>query len=346
MRVVIVGASGNVGSALLRRLADEPVVTSLVGVAHRVPRSDGSSTVVPPFGAAEWVRCDLTDPAEVVAAALQEAFAGADAVVHLAWAIQPSHSRGRLRQINVEGTRRVATAARGAGVGHLVVASSVGAYAAAAGDHPRTEDWSTDGIPTSDYSRDKVAVERFLDAFEEQAPEVVVSRVRSALVFQQEAASEIARYFLGQPATAAVRRLDPFPVLPWPTGLTLQAVHADDLAEAYAAILVGRHPGAFNVAAPDVLTGQDVADVVSAGRLREVSPRLARAAVAAGWRLRAVPVGEGWLDLALGVPVLDSSRARELLRWSPSVTGRAALRELVDGIRARRGTQSPPLLPA
>ncbi|MEK8227599.1 NAD-dependent epimerase/dehydratase family protein [Oerskovia sp. M15] len=76
MRVVIVGASGNVGSALLRRLAGDPVVTSVVGVASRVPRADGSSTVVPPFDAAEWVRCDLTDPEEVVASRLASAFVG------------------------------------------------------------------------------------------------------------------------------------------------------------------------------------------------------------------------------------------------------------------------------
>ncbi len=45
MRVVVVGASGNVGTAVLRRLAEEPVVTSVVAVARRVPRADGSSTV-------------------------------------------------------------------------------------------------------------------------------------------------------------------------------------------------------------------------------------------------------------------------------------------------------------
>ena len=123
MRVVIVGASGNVGSALLRRFASDPVVTSVVGVASRVPRADGSSTVVPPFDAAEWVRCDLRDPHDVVASRLASAFVGADTVIHLAWAIDPAHDRDELARVNVEGTRRVATAAARAGVGHLVVAS-------------------------------------------------------------------------------------------------------------------------------------------------------------------------------------------------------------------------------
>jgi len=39
MRVVVVGATGNIGSSLVRALLDEPAVDSVVGVARRSPSS-------------------------------------------------------------------------------------------------------------------------------------------------------------------------------------------------------------------------------------------------------------------------------------------------------------------
>ncbi|MGW6229657.1 NAD-dependent epimerase/dehydratase family protein [Cellulosimicrobium cellulans] len=346
MRVVVVGASGNVGTAVLRRLAAEPVVTSLVAVARRVPRADGSSTVRAPHDAATWRYADVAAPD--ADERLDAAFAGADVVVHLAWAIQPSHDRKRLRRVNVEGTRRVVEAAQRAGVAHLVAASSVGAYSPApyagdARDTPVNEGWPVEGIPGSSYSEDKAAVESLLDDVDRHSG-IVVSRVRSALVFQRDAASEITRYFLGPIGTRVLRRA-PLPTVPLPDGLRLQVVHAEDVAEAYARIVVGRHPGPFNVAHPTVLTPQDVADVVADGSLRTVPYGTARTAVAAAWRARLVPVGEGWLDMAMRVPVLDTSLAGELLRWHPAHGAKDTLAELVDGIRDGAGTSTPPLLP-
>ncbi|MBD7951345.1 NAD-dependent epimerase/dehydratase family protein [Oerskovia rustica] len=346
MRVVVVGASGNVGSALLRRLAGDPVVTSVVGVASRVPRADGSSTVVPPFDTAEWARCDLTDPEEVVASRLAGAFVGADAVVHLAWAIDPAHDREELARVNVEGTRRVAAAAARAGVGHLVVASCASACSPAFDDTPRDEYWPTAGIAGSVSSAQKAEVEEILDRFSAEHPGVVVTRVRAPFTFQRDAASEVSRLFFGRLLPAPLRRKGHLPTLVWPRGMRLQVVHADDLADAYREILVGRHPGTFNVAAPGVLTGPDVAAIVSQGRLREVSPGSLRRMVALAWAARLVPLDPGWFDVALAVPVLDTSRARRLLRWAPVHDARATVTEVVGGLVEGAGTQSPPLLPS
>lgn len=345
MRVVIVGASGNVGSALLRRLVDDPVVTSVGGVASRVPRADGSSTVVPPFDAAEWVRCDLTDPEDVVASRLAGAFVGADTVVHLAWALDPAHDRDELARVNVEGTRRVATAAARAGVGHLVVASCASAYSPAFDDVPRDEHWPTAGVAGSVSSAQKVEVEEFLDRFDEQHPGVVVTRVRAPFTFQRDAASEVSRLFFGRLLPAPLRRKGHLPTLVWPRGMRLQVVHADDLADAYREIVVGRHAGAFNVAAEGVLTGPDVAAIVSQGQLREVSPGSLRRWVSLAWSARLVPLDPGWLDVALAVPVLDASRVRELMHWEPVHDARATVAEVVGGLVEGAGTQSPPLLP-
>ncbi|WP_421740857.1 NAD-dependent epimerase/dehydratase family protein [Cellulomonas sp.] len=338
MRVVVVGASGNVGTALLRRFSDDATVTSVVGVARRVPRG----TPAAPYRVATWVECDVAAPTAVDL--LVPAFAGADAVVHLAWAIQPSHDRRRLHDVNVSGTRHVLDAARRAGVPHVVAASSVGAYSPAPDDVPRGEGWATGGVRSSSYSVDKAAVERTLDEFESVHADLAIARLRPALVFQQAAGHEIARYFLGvwAPKRAIGGHL---PVLPWPAGLRLQVVHADDVASAYREAVVRRVRGPFNVAAPDVLRGQDVADVVSRGRVREVDVAGTRRLLAAAWHARAVPVGPGWLDMALAAPVLDTSRAERELAWRPAWSAAETLRDMVSGIAAGAGTASPPLRP-
>ena len=338
MRVVVVGASGNVGTALLRRFADDGTVTSVVGVARRVPRS----TPPAPYDVATWVACDLADGGAIET--LTDAFAGADAVVQLAWAIQPSHDRRRLHEVNVAGTRRVLDAARRAGVPHVVVASSVGAYSPAPDDVPRGEGWATDGVRSSSYSEDKASVERVLDEVEAASPDLAIARLRPALVFQRSAGHEISRYFLGPwvPKRALGGYLS---ALPWPQGLRLQVVHADDVAAAFREAVVRRVRGPFNVAAPDVLRGQDIADVVARGRLVDAPVAQARTAVAVGWHARAVPVGPGWLDMALAAPLLDTSRAERELDWRPTRSGIDTVRELVAGIASGTGTASPPLRP-
>ena len=132
MRIVVVGASGNVGTAVLRRLRREPG-SELAGVARRLPGPDAGE----PYDGVEWHSCDIGAPD--AADRLARIFAGADAVVHLAWQIQPSHDRGTLYRTNVGGSRAVIEAAVRAGVPALVYASSVGAYAPGPKDHPVSE---------------------------------------------------------------------------------------------------------------------------------------------------------------------------------------------------------------
>ncbi len=336
----MVGASGNVGTALLRRLTGDETINSVVAVARRTP----PLRPAPPYDLAEWVSCDIgaEGPDRRVVEPLTRVFAGADAVVHLAWAVQPSHDRDRLHRTNVAGTRRVVAAVGAAGVPHLVVASSVGAYSPVDDDLPRAEDWPTEGIPSSSYSTDKVRVERELDDAQRRLPHLAVARVRPALVFQHDAGREITRYFLGSwvPGAVFAGRL---PVLPWPRGLRLQAVHADDLADAYREVVVRRLTGAVNVAGPGTIHAQDVADLLSLGRWREVPVPAVRAAVAAGWRTHLVPVGPGWLDMAVSAPLLDTTRAYRELDLRPRYSGTQALADLLRGMAAGAGTSSPPL---
>jgi nucleoside-diphosphate-sugar epimerase len=331
VRVVVFGATGNVGSSLVRALASSGEIGSVLGVARRRPQLQLPKT--------EWAVAD------VAADDLAPLCRGADAVVHLAWLIQPSHDLDTVRRVNVEGSARVFAAAAEAGVKTLVYASSVGAYSPGPKDRLVDERWPVDGVPTSFYSRHKAEVEQRLDAFEREHPEMRVVRMRPGLIFKRAAASGIRRLFAGPLVPTSLLRPRLVPLVPDIDGLRFQAVHTDDVADACRRALLNDVRGAFNLAGEPVLDPERLAQIFHA-RLVPVPRPLARAAVSLLWRLHLQPSPPGWLDLGLAVPLLDTTRARAELGWSPQVGADDALRELLDGMREQAGDETPPLAPA
>src|SRR4051794_4817561 len=303
--VAVTGASGNVGTALLRRLVGSGA-GEIRALARRQPPG------VAPYDGVRWHLADLGDVASE--RVLQEFLDGADAVIHLAWALQPGRHPEALRRVNVEGTRRVVRAAVAAGVQHVVHMSSLGAYAPGAAEQKVAEDWPTTGIPTSQYSRDKSEAERVVREIVGRHAGTTLTVVRPTLVLQPEAASEIGRYFLGPLVYGGVRllpgalaRLMPLPL----PGVHVSFVHADDVADALERILDRRAPGPFNLAAEPLMDGDAIARAL--GTLRVPVPAmLLRAAASAAFTARLIPTEPGWLDLGVQAPALDSSRARRL----------------------------------
>lgn len=333
MRIVITGASGNIGSALLRRLTEQGE-HDLVGVVRRQPED------VAPFDSVEWSTLDLTRQDDEPA--LLAACAGADAVVHLVWGFQPTHREDYLAELGVGGTRRVIEAVRGAGVPHLVHMSSVGAYSPKQDDSPVDETWPTDGVPSSMYSRHKVAAERLLDRLESDAPGLVVTRIRPGIVGQQKAGSELLRYTL--PGLLPAALLNHVPVLPLDRGLAIPMVHADDVADAIVRVLEAKAPGAFNLAAPPPITADAIAGVLGA-RLVHVPSTVVRTAVSLTWHARLQQLDPGWIDLAYALPLLDTSRATTELGWSATKESLFVLAETVEGMREGAHDRSPVLRP-
>jgi nucleoside-diphosphate-sugar epimerase len=332
MRIVVLGATGNVGSALVRALAGEQRVREVLGVARRRPDWAVAKTT---WATADISRDDLTG-----------LLRGADAVVHLAWLIQPSRDESVTRATNVDGSRRVFEAALSAGVPRVVYASSVGAYAPGPKDRAVDESYPTTGIATSFYSRHKAEVERLLDRLEREHPRTRFVRLRPGLIFQREAGAEIRRLFAGPLLPGVLVRRALIPVVPGTPRLRFQAVHAHDVADAYRrAILDDGARGAYNVAAEPVLDGPELGRLLHA-RPVPVPERALRWAVALTWRARLQPMPEGWVDLALGVPIMDTSRARRELGWSPRRSSGEALLELLEGLRESAGLPTPPLDPA
>ena len=130
--VAITGPTGTFGFGLVPRLQDDTRVARVVGIARRPfdPVDHGWTKM-------EYRRGDVRDPAS-----LEQAFRGADVVVHLAFLITGTASRATIRAVNVEGTLNTVRAAAAAGAGRFVFASSVAAYGFHA-DNPvgMDEDW-------------------------------------------------------------------------------------------------------------------------------------------------------------------------------------------------------------
>lgn len=332
MKVVVFGATGNVGTALLRALAAEPSITDIVGVARRLPPDLAAA----PGGArVQWEALDIsTDDLGLVG--------GASVVVCLAWKIQPSRNESEMRATNVVGTMRVADAVVSNGVPAFVYASSVGVYAPAPKDVRLDEAWPATGIASSTYSAHKAEVEARLDRFEAEHPNLRVARMRTSLVFQRSAASEIHRIFLGRLLPWHLPR--PLRLVPRLKQLRFQATHADDIAAAYRLAIMSEAAGAFNVAAEPVLTPTVIARAVG-GRTVPVPQGAVRAAMAAAYRLRLQPSEPGWLDMATNTPVMDTRRASDELGWTPRFSSLDALVELLDGIGDGAGDSTLPLHP-
>jgi UDP-glucose 4-epimerase len=339
MRIAVTGLSGNVGTALLRRLAGVADPPSVLGIVRRPPRA------VPPYTVAEWASLDLAR--DDATGQLTTLFEGVDAVVHLAWAFQPARNADYLARATVGATASVLRAAAAAGVPHLVHMSSIGVYSpvhriggtppAVREDHPRL------GVPSLPYSRQKVAAERLLDDYEQTAPSTrrtAVARLRPGLILQRVAGSALLRY--GTPAWFPSAVLGAVPVLPLDRRLTFSAVHSDDVAAAVLAVLSQRATGAFNLAAEPALTRDDVAAALGTRPVNVPMP-VVRAATALTWHARLQPLDPGWMDLAATSPLLDSTRVRTELGWAPTVDPRDALAEVVSGMREQAWSDSPAL---
>ncbi len=331
MRIVVTGASGNVGTSLVEELAAAPGVDEVVGVCRRAHDWRPERT--------RWVWGDVAE------LDLQEIVRGTDVVVHLAWLFQPTRRPEVTWRANVLGTRRLLDAVTGAGVPGLVMASSVGAYSPRADLVPVTESWPTHGVPETAYSREKAYVERMLDDVEARNPDLRVVRMRPAFTFRSRASVQQRRLFLGPLVPHALIRRGRIPVLPLPAELRLQLVHSEDVARAYAAAATGTAHGAFNLTTDEVLEPAGLAEILGARWVRTPAAVL-RSGLSAAYRARTTPAAPELFDLLMQAPMMSAARAHEELAWRPEYSAAEALATFLHGIRNHAGPPTPPLDPA
>jgi UDP-glucose 4-epimerase len=250
--VLVTGVSRHLGSALARRLADEPGVARVVGVDVVPPRED--------IGGVEFVRADIRNP--IIAKVL--ASSGADTVVHMGVIATPLQAGGRvtMKEINVIGTMQLLAACqRTPTVQRLVVKSTASVYGAGPKDPAKfTEDTEPKHPPRSGWGKDSVEVEGYVRGFGRRRPDVEVTTFRFANVLGPVVETAMTTYFS-------------LPVLPTVLGYDarLQFVHEHDMIECLRAATVEDRPaGTYNVAGDGIVMLSQAARL--AGRLAAPVP--------------------------------------------------------------------------
>jgi UDP-glucose 4-epimerase len=320
LRVAVTGPTGEIGISAVTALERDPVIELIFGMARRPfePSSQGWKKTTYKAG-------DILDRE-----AVEGLVAQADVVVHLAFIIMGS--REESRRINLAGTRNVFEATVAAErPKRLVYTSSVAAYGYDPDTPvPITEDVPARGSPEHYYSAQKAECEALLaEVTSGSSLEVYV--LRPCIVAGPEAtalADAMPWNQLPAPLRAATRAVPAFkPLLPDP-GIPLQLVHHDDVASAIAlATTTTAPPGAYNIAADGVVSVSDVAEALG-GRPVRVPRRAAAAASAVVARLPFVPSEAEWLHVARTPMVMDTSKAKGLLGWTPKYTSAETLKAL------------------
>jgi nucleoside-diphosphate-sugar epimerase len=323
LTIAITGPTGTFGHGLVPLLQADDRAGRLIGIARRPfdPGEHGWTKM-------EYRRGDVRDRD-----ALAEAFAGADAVAHLAFAIYGNASRETLRAINVEGTMNAFAAAADAGARRFVYASSVASY----GFHPDnpigiTEEWPIRGSATLFYSQEKAEIERLLAEAAGEFPEVELTLFRPGIVLGPHAAGggEAMVPERLRPLARGLAKLFgnlPVPLPAVPSPQPLQFVHEADVGEAFRLALLGDGPpGTYNLIGDGVLSGEEVWREVGLLPV-PVPPALTRAAASAVLRVPRRPAAADWAEAALHPVVVDASKAKRELGWKPRYTSLEALRD-------------------
>lgn len=161
-RVLVTGATGFVGSALITRLVTEGFSV------HGLTRDSARSPAIP---GVSWVRGDLDDHRS-----LDGATRGMDGVFHVGGKVGHHGSWRAYRRTNVEGTRALITAARTNGVRALVMTSTPSVIADGTDHYNVTEEHPYSARYMSPYPESKAMAERLVLAAHSRALRSIVVR--------------------------------------------------------------------------------------------------------------------------------------------------------------------------
>lgn len=184
MRIAVIGGTGNIGTATVRSLSSGG--HEVVSGSRRAPASTPDGVV--------WRHVDVAGPAapEQLATVVR----GAHTCVLAAWAIQPMRDPEYQTRVGVGGLERTLRACAAAGVRHVIVMSSTGAYAPVRDRRPVDESHPVTGNPSCGYSLQKAATEVVLTKAtddEHFGGRMLISWLRPTLVGQRIAAGALGR---------------------------------------------------------------------------------------------------------------------------------------------------------
>jgi len=301
MRYVVTGGAGYIGTRLIERLVGRDDTERVVIADIRPPRSFRPKV--------EFSKLDVRDGDGVRSLLERER---PDALVHLAFVLNPMHDEHTMYEIDVGGTHNVLEAASATGVEHVLVTSSATAYGAFPDNPvPIDEDQPVRGVPDFEYARDKTESDRLCQLWALKHPDRVMTIVRPCIVFGPNVDNYIVRAWTKQPFFADIGGFD----------VPVQFVHEDDVVEAISRLLLGRHAGQFNLAADGLMTRRECAELLDT-RVVRMPVWLYRALATAYWRFRVGEAPPGGIDFELHPWILSNEKVKKTLDWTPRYDSR------------------------
>jgi UDP-glucose 4-epimerase len=313
VRYLITGGSGYIGGRLTGLLSAREETERIVDVDLNPPAHAHPKT--------EFVHADVRDRAAIRELLERHRI---DALVHLAFILNPLRDEARMYDVDVNGTQATLQAASEAGTEQVLVTSSAAAYGAFP-DNPKpiAEDWPVRGTADFSYARDKAEADRVCQLWAADHPDRVMTIVRPCIVLGPNVDNYIVRTWTRAPF---------MPVLDGHEE-EFQVVHEDDVVSALVAVLDSRAAGAFNLAGDGTLTWRQSAEIIGL-RTREISEKATRRIASAMWRLHfpraEAPAGN---VAFLRYPwVVSNEKLKAATGWTPAYTSRAAFE---DAMRAK-----------
>ena len=318
--VLVTGAARHLGGQMTRALGKDPAVERVIGVDVVPPRKS--------LGDAEFVRADIRNP--VIGKIIRSA--EVDTVVHMGVIATPVQAGGRaaMKEINVIGTMQLLAACqKSETVQRLVVKSTTSVYGAGPRDPAMfTEDMAPKHPPVSGWAKDSVEVEGYVRGFGRRRPDVEVAILRLANFIGPRIQTPMTSYFS-------------LPVVPIVMGYDarLQFVHEDDGIEALRIATLSQATGIYNIAGAGIITVSQA--IRRAGRpwLEVPRPLLGVVGRSVG-RARLADFSPDQVRFLIFGRGVDTSRAAQVLDYTPRYTTARAFEDFVRGQGLRDGVTS------
>ncbi len=296
MNIVVTGGAGQLGAAVLQRLAQDRKVKRIECLDIRPPMIASAKI--------RFTKADVRDPE------FEKYLQDADVLIHLAFVVLGYLPRKQFDDINISGSKNVFEAAVKTGVSHILYSSSIAAYGVVPGHPiPIVEEAPRHYRHEMPYAAAKFKVEEYLDQFEKMHPKILVTRFRPAIL--------VGRY-MDHPFGDSLRRRKIMARSKQPMPL----VWDEDVADAIILALNQKIGGAFNVTTDEPLPPKELA---AAGGLKTFSlPKNVNIALAhLSVMLEKLGIGKAidpaWAKVEDGATMIVSSeKARTELGWLPS----------------------------
>lgn len=288
-RIAITGSSGFLGTRLIRQLRQYDGQLQILGLDLNSADDDRPD---------EFIKLDIRDKTIVD----ELVRFNPDAIIHLAFVLNPIRNEHKARKINLGGFSNVLQAVSRTQTKHLMIVSSATAYGAHAEyRQPYSESESLKGHHKLRYAADKVQIEELIKQFSVQYPSVLVNSIRPCLIGGQGADNFIIRYLVNMPFLILIDGQD----------LPLQFAHVSDVARGMSEILYAGLSGPFNIAPQDKMTLSQIAQRLNKPT-RSLPYWLVRSMTALAWhsRLPFFEVSPGFVPYSRYPWLVDSTRLR------------------------------------